>query len=155
MSDSCISGVKLVRGKTRSCPLRGAVAASIASLPKAIKRIQDTLASGTRAGLDKLVTFPFELDDAANFSMGGTAVKYTSWKARAAGCKPPRDAINVLCPGPVWMSDDEDRPGELREIADDTVALIWPSSREVLPVWNLRWTGAAGDSLRRPRGCGE
>lgn len=141
MNDSCISGVKLMRGKTSLVAVRGAAAAGAGSLPRAIKTIQDTLASDSRAGLDKLVAFPLELDDAANFSMGGKAVTYTSWKTMEVACKQPRDDDTVVCPNPV--SFREGAEGELRMYGDGSVTLVWPSSREVVPVWHLVWKSGA------------
>lgn len=148
MNDSCLSGIELVRNNEAIAVVRGVDGAATTELPRALAAIQRALEAPGRAGLEKLLDFPFVLHDAAGFFEGAPgAVTYANWKAVIAACKRAEKlrtpASSLTCPRPVNVDDTDDRSARLQTDGPGQVEVVFPSHREVQEIWRLRWRQGA------------
>lgn len=90
-------------------------------------------------------------------------VKYTSWKALAAGCKKWDAAsaagrIDESKPIPCGLAADfdpgDDRPAFIGDLGKGRVEVTFPGHSEAITVWRLHWSGGAAPVCDRLRGAG-
>lgn len=148
MNDSCISGIELVRGNKPLAVVRGIDAAAITELPRALAAIQGALAAPGRAGLDKLLDFPFSLHDIAGFAAGQPdALTYATWKAVAAACQRADKAgtpdAKLACPRAADVFEQEDRVLAVHPAGSSQLVVVFPSHAEIQEIWRLRWHDGA------------
>ena len=150
MNDSCIAGIDLMRGGRRLAPVIGVDARAAAALQPMVESTQRALAASDRAGLRALIAFPFGNYNAdMDMGYGGGETMITGdWKELVAACAAldkhredsDGDPINTACPSPVDYDPDDDRSPGVETVTPGTVEITWPSGREVVVTWELRWT---------------
>ena len=138
MNDSCLSGVSLIRRTGDYATVIGVDAHAVAELPRAIAKLEQTLGTTDRAGLDKLVDYPFTLYKA----------KHASLKSIDAACHRPEaagayDSAEPICPAPLSTMPGDDRAALVSSPEPGTIDIAFPSQRDVQDVWRLRWHDAA------------
>lgn len=148
MNDSCISGIQLIRAGKPLAVVRGVDAAAIAELPAALASIQAALQAPRRAGLDKLLAFPFVLHDVGGFFAGEPdPLTYSSWKALDAACqradKAAAPTATLSCPRAADVFAEEDRPLAVEPTGPGQLAVHFRGHAEVHEVWRLRREGTA------------
>lgn len=140
MNDSCISGVELSVGDDTPNIARGLDAAAMAALPAFYAALEKALADPARAGLDKLLAFPFTYESSDWFLDGSNRKpqKIANAKALATACKKKAPA----CPGLPNTGGREDN-ARLGGPGPGLLSIRFPSSREVIDVWQLAWKNGA------------
>ena len=140
MNDSCISGVELVVDEGTRYVARGLDGAALSALPQFMAAMEKSLNDPARAGLDKLVAFPFSYEASDWFLDGSNrkAQKVANAKALEAACK--KKAPACLGMPNTGGRDDTARVGSP---GPGLLTVRFPSRREVIDVWHLAWKGSA------------
>jgi len=151
MNDSCISGVRFERASKPIEHLTGIDGAALAELPRAIEKIEAALSAPNRAALQQVIDFPFTLNDAGDFFYSAhKPFKYANWKAVEAACKAQdklaakgKEITKTTCPGPASFDSADDREARIGSPGANKLEIAFPSHREVLEVWRLKWRDGA------------
>jgi hypothetical protein len=136
MNDSCISAVRLGGEDGPLGIVRGLDAKALAALPAAYEAVGKAIADPTRAGLAKLVQFPFTYESSDWFFEGNQKpVKHANWKSIDTACKKKKAG----CPGGPNTGGREDAASVAG--SQGSVIVTFPSRREVADQWHFTWTG--------------
>lgn len=137
MNDSCLSGVRINRGKMglSIATADKLTAEQAAALPANLAAIQSALVDPSYAALQNVVEFPLTFVFSSN-------VKLANWKALEAACKKKRDADNCpygnffeTAPYGAQLSITPVKMGEL-------VVGFWPGGG-MISSWRLKWRNGA------------
>lgn len=144
MNDSCISGVRINRGKfgLDLVEEKKLSADQVTALPKNLAAIQAALVDPSYAAMKNVIDFPFTNASA----MVGKKTKFANWKALDAVCKAKRgDADTSNCPYGKFFDDRAaygahlsvavGKPGEL--------SVDFPPSGSMIDNWRLKWRDGA------------
>ncbi len=137
MNDSCISAVRLGGADGDLDIVRGLDAKAVAALPAAYEAVGKAIDDPKRAGLEKLVQFPFTYESSDWFFEGNQKpVKHKNWASIAAACKAKKPG----CPsGP--NTGGRDDGASVETIGNQGAVIItFPSRREVADQWRFVWT---------------
>ena len=151
MNDSCLSAVDLIQGGKELVVVRGVDGAAAAALPGALARLEAQLGGAPPPrSLEALLDFPLSVHASDSFfAGGGPAVTLRNWKALVAACRAQAKAAAAGgfafkgCPPPVAVDAKDDWPGRILSPAPGVIEVTFPSHREVLDVWRLRWRHGA------------
>ena len=134
MNDSCISAVRLRDDEGEIATVRGLEPKAVAALPAAYDAVVKAISTPDRAGLEKLVTFPFIYESSDWFFDGTKPVRHANWKSIEAACKKQKRG----CPGAPNTGGRDDAASVAQEGAGGVV-VTFPSRREVADTWHFVW----------------